>query len=166
MSKFLNEKAIRNVSLPLEYELFLELLPKTQKGALSNATYSGEGVRLLKLSSLHPPSNLDYSISEEEMLVAPCSESVMSSELYKQICKIYQQLYTGATLHFVPRTYIHSRKATLGGELLVAASYNNKHSVIASYWPGFGDSIDRLDPAMKRIGTNTTQNHFTLALQL
>ena len=118
--------AIRIVSLPLEYESFLELLPKAQKGALSNATYSGEGVmRLLKLSSPHPPSNLDYSIPEEEMLVAPCSESVISSELYKQMCKIYQQLYTGATLHFVPRTYIHSRKATLGGELLVAASYNN-----------------------------------------
>ena len=47
---------------------------------------------------------------------------------------------------FVPR-------ATLGGELLVAASFNNKHSVIASFWPGFGESIDRIDPAMKRVGT-------------
>ena len=27
------------------------------------------------------------------------------------------------------------------------------HSVIASYWPGFGDSIENIDPAMKRIGS-------------
>ena len=56
-------------------------------------------------------------------------------------------------IQFVPRTYIHSRRATLGGELLVAASFNKNYSVIASFWPGFGDSIERIDPAMKRVGT-------------
>ena len=166
MSKFISERTVRNIPVPIEYKPFLELLPNAEKGTLHNATCSGEGVmRLAKLSSPNLPSTLDFSISEEEKLIGPYSESVLSSDLHQQICIVYQQLYSGMKLHFVPRTYMHSRRAALGGELLVAESFNKKHSVIASYWPGFGESIDQLDPAMKRIGTITFFLKHTVTLE-
>ena len=122
-------------------------------------------MRLAALSSSGIPNSLDFSLSEEERLIGPCSERVLSSDLYQQICTIYKQLYPGMKLHFVPRTCIHSKRATLGGELLVAESFNKKHSVIASYWPGIGERIDQFDPALKRIGTITFFLKHSLTLE-
>lgn len=156
MKKFLNEKVIRSrtVDLPQEYINYLEVLPTSQKGSLSHGSCSGECVeKLMKLASTQSPSSLDFSYSEEEILLAPLSERVMPCELFKQISIVYSQLYPNFSVHFVPRLYIHSRRASLGGELLVAASFNTKHSIIASYWPGLGESIANFDPALKRIGT-------------
>ena len=131
----------QSIPLPQEYESFLQLLASTQKGSLSSATCSGESVsNLMGLSSSQPPSFLDFSLSKEESLIPPLSEKVMSSGHYKQICKVYSQLYPHLNIKFVPRSYVYSRRATLSGELLVAASFNKKHSVIASFWPGYGDS--------------------------
>lgn len=166
MSKFISEKTVRNLPIPQEYAQFLELLPNRDCGTLQNATCSGEAVmRLATLSSSGVPNSLDFSLSEEERLIGPCSERVLSSDLYQQICTIYKQLYPGMKLHFVPRTYIHSKRATLGGELLVAESFNKKHSVIASYWPGMGERIDQFDPALKRIGTITFFLKHSLTLE-
>ena len=156
MCKLLGERGIHNIPLPQMYNPFLQLLPSAQKGSLRYATCSGEGVtKLMELSSPRPPIALWITVHREKKryYIAPLSEKIMSSDLYKQICKVYTQLYPNFSIQFVPRTYIHSRRATLGGELLVAASFNKKYSVVASFWPGFGDSIDRLDPAMKRVGT-------------
>ena len=89
-------------------------------------------MRLAMLSSSTPPLTLDFSISEEEELIGPCIERVLPSDLYQQICTIYKQLYSGMKVDFVPRTYIHSKRAALGGELLVAELFNKKYSVIAA----------------------------------
>ena len=154
MQKFIYERTVRTIPLPPEFESYLELLPSSQKGSLSRASCTGEGVeKLMKLASLQSPSSLDYSYSGEEKVIAPLSEKVMSNDLFKQICLIYSQLYPNHNVSFVPRSYRHCRRASLGGELLGAASFNTKHSVIASYWPGFGESIETFDPSLKRIRT-------------
>ena len=49
--------------------------------------------------------------------------------------------------------FFYVPKRCFAGELLVAASYNSKHSVLASYWPGFGELIETFDTSLKRIGT-------------
>ena len=61
MQAFLIEKAIRNIHLPKEYEVYLQLLPSTQKGSLSYATCSDKGVpKLMELASSCSPSSLDF----------------------------------------------------------------------------------------------------------
>ena len=48
----IKERTIRNIPIPAEYESFLELLPRTQKGTLANAKCSAEGAsQLTKVSS-------------------------------------------------------------------------------------------------------------------
>ena len=106
-------------------------------------------MRLAALSSPNPPSTMDFSTSKEEELIGPCSERVLQSDLYEQMCTIYQQLYSCMKFDFVPRTYIHSKRPALGGELMVAESFNKKYSVIAAYWPGIGEIIDQFDPTLK-----------------
>lgn len=91
-----------------------------------SATCSKESVsKLMGLSSSQLPSSFDFSLSKEESLIPSLSEKVMSSDHYKRICKVYSQLYPHLNIKFVARSYVYSRRATLGGELLVAASFNN-----------------------------------------
>ena len=105
----------------------------------------------LKLVHLLSPclnSRMDFSISSVENLVGPCTNKVLPNDIYTELCTVDNQLYPSYQLTFVSRSYIHSKRASVGGELLVASSINETFSTVAAYWPGIGT----FDPLLKRIG--------------
>ena len=71
----------------------------------------------------------------------------MSNDINKQICKVYTQLYPNLNILFVPRIYIHSRRATFGGELL----HLSVKTILSL--PHFGPDLVIQLRAMKRVGT-------------
>lgn len=158
MRKFFNQQLVQCLNFPQEYNNFKALLPQnTTKGSLSNSTCSGENVlRLVRLSSPCDVNSIsDFSCPSVECLVSPFSSKVLTADLYSELCSVYAQLYPTHQLTFVPRSYIHSKRASLGGELLLASSINERLSTIAAFWPGRGTSIASFDSSNKRIGKVT-----------
>lgn len=153
MRKFFNQQAVQNLGIPDEFSDFNELLPlNSNKGSLLNSTCSGDIVlKLMKLSSPSFNNEMDFS-STVDSLVPPYTEKMFSNDLYKQLCTIYTQLYPSHHLTFVSRSYLHSKRASIGGELLVASSVNERLSTVTAYWPGIGTSITTFDPSLKRVG--------------
>ena len=157
MRRFFNQQAVQNLGIPIEFSNFKELLPLgNDKGALLNPTMSCTGELVLKLACLSSPQlntrEMDFSSSSIENLVGPCTDKVLPNDIYTELCSIYSQLYPSSQLTFVSRSYVHSKRASIGGELLVASSINERLSTIAAYWPGIGTSITTFDPLLKRIG--------------
>ena len=113
------------------------------------------GEMVLKIIHLSSPclnTDMDFSSSSAESLIGPCIDKVLPSDIYTELCSIYAQLYPSYQLTFVSRSYVHSKRASLGGELLVASPINERLSTVAAYWPGIGTSITTIDPILKRIG--------------
>ena len=155
MCRFFNQQAVHNLGIPIEFSGFKELLPlgSSNKGALLNSTCAGEMVmKLIQLSSPQLSIDMDFSHSSAESLVGPSTDKVLPNDVYSELCSIYTQLYPSYQLTFVSRSFVHSKQASLGGELLVASSINERLSTVAAYWPGIGTSIRTYDPILKRIG--------------
>ena len=77
--KLISENTVGNLPIPQEYAQFLKLLPSKHCGTCSD----GAVMRLATLSSSGVPNSLDFSLSDEERLIGPCSERVLSSDLYQ-----------------------------------------------------------------------------------
>lgn len=158
MRKFVSEQIARSIELPSVYSNFKDLLPQsTNKGSLKNHNLPCSGQTVIELHHLSSPCDpsqpgTDYGISNAEELLHPVTEKVMTSDHFKQLSSVYNQLYPDHEIHHVQRAYIYSKRATLGGELLVSHSFNKKQSLICAYWPGFGASIKQFDPALRRVG--------------
>ena len=154
MRRFLNQQAVQDLGIPLEFPDFKEILPlDNNKGSLVNSTCSGEIVlKLFHLSSPSLSNEMDFSSSTVESLLPPYTEKVFPSDIYKELCSVYAQLYPSCDLTFVSRSYLHSKRASIGGELLVASSVNENLSTVAAYWPGIRGSITTFDPSLKRAG--------------
>ena len=76
---------------------------------------------------------------------------MLPNDIYAELCTVYNQLYPSYQLTFISRSYTHSKRASVGGKLLVASSINETLSTVAAYWPGIGTSLT-FDPLLKRIG--------------
>ena len=83
--------------------------------------------------------NMDFS-SHQLSLIGLCTDKVFPNDIYTKLCNIYTQLYPSSRLTFVSRSYIHSKRASIG-ELLIASSINERHSTVAEYRPEMGTSI-------------------------
>ena len=157
MRRFFNKQAVQNLGIPIKFSNFKELLPLgNDKGALLNPTMSCTGELVLKLACLSSPQlntrEMDFSSSSIKNLVGPCTDKVLPNDIYTELCSIYSQLYPSFQLTFVSRSYVHSKRASIGGELLVASSINERLFTIAAYWPAIGTSITTFDQLLKRIG--------------
>ena len=120
---------------------------------------------LYKLSSPCDPHTVDFSMSDVDQLVPPMTEQVTPSDQYLKLQKVYASLYPQHEIRLVQRSYQHSRRASVGGELYVASIYNRKLSIINAYWPGTGDDLATYDPSLKRVGTINYFMSHTVTLQ-
>ena len=155
MRKFCNHQAVRNIGIPPEFSDFKELLQlgNSDKGALLNSACAGDMVlKLIRLSSPQIDTDMDFSSSSAESLVGPCTDKFFPNDLHSELRTVYTQLYPSHQLAFVSRSYVHAKRASLGGELLVSSSVNERLATVAAYWPGIGTSITTFDPILKRIG--------------
>ena len=165
MRKFLKEKQLRSSDLPQEYGNFIDVLPQSHdsKGSLECAKCSGNVHQLIHLSSPLQPSLCDYSLSDVENLIPPITEKVLPNALYMQLCEVYKQLYPQYKIAHASRSYMYSRRASIG-DVLVSASFNKKLSVVAVYWAGRGSDISNFDIGRKRIGSTLYLLKHTVSL--
>lgn len=92
------------------------------------------------------------SVSDVENLIPPITEKVLPNVLYTQLCELYKQLYPQYKIVHSSRSYMYSRRASIGGEVLVSASFNRKLCVVAAYWAGRGSDTGDFNIGCKRIG--------------
>ena len=152
MRKFCNQQAVQNIGIPPEFSDFKELLllGNSEKGALLNSSCAGDlVVKLIRLSSPQIDADMDFSSSSAESLVGPCTDKFFPNDLYSELRTVYTQLYPSHQLAFVSRSYIHAKRASLGGELLVSSSVNERLATVAAYWPGIGTSITTFEENRK-----------------
>ena len=134
MSRFLDDHQARTFELPEELAHFECVLPQQKVvGSLKDASYTGNLIlSLFQLCSPCPPHTVDFS--DIEQLNPPIREQVLTTDLHSRLTDVYSELYPQYRIQQVQRTYLHSKRASIGGELFVAGMSNKRLSVICAYW--------------------------------
>ena len=161
MNRFLRTRIIQSMSATIDDEELKQMLPLNMhmymQQSLSN--YVTNDFDLLKLLNLsHGELRLQDSNYQDvgyTKLLDPTSERILSESETEFLCNLYQQLNPGCSAEYVSPFYTHSGRLHFAGDIL--GSVINKRtavnsSVVAAYWPYYGDNITRIDFSCPSVG--------------
>lgn len=159
MHKFLRNQAIHFQSNTLSDDEFIRLLPptastgSTQLPVSCSCSSDGELINLLKLSHAPLEPHL-YDYSDKSFIKVLGKGKKQCSPLVNLMN--YQQLNNpGYSVQYATPFYVCYGKVSISGDVLGSVLHGasaQSSSVIAAYWPNFGNSIEEFDHSRASIG--------------